>query len=203
MKLSLVVVSAGKAKGQTIPVTLSQFVIGRDPECNLRPASALISKRHCALLVKNDQVFIRDFDSTNGTFVNDEPVKGERQLHNQDMLRVGPLCFEVSLKVTTTKEPSRATPKPPTAKETLASDDESVAAMLLSLGDETSPAEDVSDAGKDSVPGGSTVMDIPVPPLPEGTPPKDAKAPDKPSAAATSSAAAKALLDKYARRSRS
>ena len=95
MKLSLVVTTAGKAKGQVIPIRLAQFVIGRDPQCNLRPASALISKRHCAVLVKSGQVFVRDFDSTNGTFINENPVKGEAPLQNDDELKVGPLCFKV------------------------------------------------------------------------------------------------------------
>src|SRR5947199_9301821 len=101
MKLSLMVLSAGKAAGQTIPITLPQFIIGRDPQCQLRPASAVISKRHCALLVRGDKAFVRDFDSTNGTFVNDEPVKGERQLSHADRLKVGPLLFDVQLEATT------------------------------------------------------------------------------------------------------
>ena len=49
MKLSLVVVSEGKLKGQSLPITLSQFLIGRDSQCHLRPNSPAISKRHCAL----------------------------------------------------------------------------------------------------------------------------------------------------------
>src|SRR5215213_6557697 len=97
MKLNLVVLSEGKAKGTAIAVTLPQFIIGRDPECQLRPASPMISKRHCAVLVKNGKAYIRDFGSTNGTFVNDEPVKGERQIHNDDTLKVGPLLFRVAL----------------------------------------------------------------------------------------------------------
>ena len=95
MKLSLVVMTAGKAQGQVIPVNLAQFVIGRDPQCNLRPASALISKRHCAVLLKDGEVYVRDFDSTNGTFVNEEAVKGEMPLKNDDVLKVGPLAFKV------------------------------------------------------------------------------------------------------------
>src|SRR5262245_30300545 len=97
MKLSLVVTTAGKAQGQVIPIKLAQFVIGRDPECNLRPASALISKRHCAVMVKSDQVFVRDFESTNGTFINDQPVKGEAPLQHDDVLKVGPLTFKVQI----------------------------------------------------------------------------------------------------------
>ena len=47
MKLSLVVAS-GVHEGKAIPITVPQFVIGRDPQCQLRPASPAISKRHCA-----------------------------------------------------------------------------------------------------------------------------------------------------------
>ncbi len=69
MKLRLVVVG-GVHDGKAIPITVPQFVIGRDPQCQLRPASPAISKRHCAVLVRGTQVFVRDFGSTNGTFVN-------------------------------------------------------------------------------------------------------------------------------------
>src|SRR5581483_8262257 len=100
MKLSLVVVNAGKTEGQAIPIKLAQFIIGRDPQCNLRPASPVISKRHCAILVKNGKVFIRDFDSTNGTFVNDKQVKGEFALVHNDILKIGPLTFRVSIEAT-------------------------------------------------------------------------------------------------------
>ena len=83
MKLSLVV-NDGVHKGKVIPIPLKQFLIGRDPQCHLRPASPLISKRHCALLIQGDKILVRDFDSTNGTVVNDEPIKGERELKNDD-----------------------------------------------------------------------------------------------------------------------
>src|SRR6476659_4088687 len=99
MKLSLVVMTAGKSKGQAIPVNLPQFIIGRDPQCNLRPASAVISKRHCALLIKEGNVFVRDFNSTNGTLVNDVPVEGETPLKNDDVLKIGPLEFKVVIEV--------------------------------------------------------------------------------------------------------
>ena len=142
MKLSLVVLAGGKSEGKVIPVTLAQFVIGRDPDCQLRPASALISKRHCAVLVRSGKVFIRDFDSTNGTFVNDEPVKGERELRHQDKLKAGPLLFEVRIEATPavnkpTPVPANKAPagKAPAEKPEASGggDDESVAAMLLAL----------------------------------------------------------------------
>jgi pSer/pThr/pTyr-binding forkhead associated (FHA) protein len=112
MKLSLEVLTEGKQKGKILPITLSQFLIGRDPQCHLRPASPLISKRHCALLQRDDKAYVRDFDSTNGTFVNEQQVKGEVELKNKDHLKVGPIAFTVLLQADASV--SRPTPPPPT-----------------------------------------------------------------------------------------
>jgi predicted component of type VI protein secretion system len=112
MKFHLVVTTPGKGEGKIIPITLSQFLIGRDPQCHLRPASAIISKRHCALMARGEQAFLRDFDSTNGTFLNEKEVKGEVELHHGDQLRVGPLLFRVHLE--TSVPVDKATPIPPT-----------------------------------------------------------------------------------------
>lgn len=96
MKLSLVV-SQGNPVGKEIPVRQAQFLIGRDPDCQLRPASPLVSKRHCALIVRGEQVFIRDFGSTNGTIVNGSPLRGEVEAKDGDELKFGPLCFRLKL----------------------------------------------------------------------------------------------------------
>src|SRR5215813_12305118 len=116
MKLSLVVLTPGKTEGKVIPITLSQFVIGRDPQCHLRPASAVISKRHCAILVRDSKIFLRDFDSTNGTFVNDQPVKGEVEVKNDDRLKVGPLLFGLRVEAAAPPPVNRPTPAPAARK---------------------------------------------------------------------------------------
>jgi pSer/pThr/pTyr-binding forkhead associated (FHA) protein len=97
MKLSLVVLTAGKMEGKVLEIKVPQFLIGRDAECQLRPASPLISKRHCAIHQRDGQVFVEDFGSTNGTHVNDQPVTGEVELNNGDLLKVGPIQFTVRL----------------------------------------------------------------------------------------------------------
>jgi pSer/pThr/pTyr-binding forkhead associated (FHA) protein len=204
MKLSLVVTSQGKAEGKVIPITLSQFLIGRDPQCHLRPVSAMISKRHCAVLVKGAKVYLRDFDSTNGSFINDKQVKGEAELHNDDRLQVGPLSFVV--KIETTVPVNKPTPVPPAAASVGSEDDESVAAMLLSLQDDEGSASS-GPLGSDGVPQGSTVLDILSPTGKDDTGEKEPvkgdpkKDPAKPASGNTSSAA-KAILEKYTRRNR-
>src|SRR6185295_6651213 len=112
MKLTLLVLTSGKQEGKSLEVKLPQFLVGRDPQCHLRPASPLISKRHCAVIQRDGKVFIRDFGSTNGTFVNDDPVEGERELHHDDNLKVGPIAFTV--RIETMAAPSSKTPTPVT-----------------------------------------------------------------------------------------
>ncbi len=220
MKLNLVVLTPGKQEGKSIPITLTQFLIGRDPQCQLRPASPAISKRHCALLVKNGKVFVRDFDSMNGTFVNEEQIKGEVEIKNNDTLKVGPLHFTVKIEASpapTAPKPAlpEGSPTPPTvridapAKQTAAptakTADDDIAAMLLSLQDD----EDTRAPGAGGeIPEGSTVMDIVVPPeLGTGdTATNHEASKDKMSQAkqaqASTSTAAKAILEKYMKRPR-
>ncbi|HJZ55922.1 MAG TPA: FHA domain-containing protein [Gemmataceae bacterium] len=99
MKVSLVVAS-GVHQGKVIPIIGSQFLIGRDPECHLRPASQAVSKKHCGVLIRDGKVYLQDFGSTNGTVLNDGIVKGEeRVLSNNDSVKVGPLDFTVRIEL--------------------------------------------------------------------------------------------------------
>lgn len=100
MKVSLVVAS-GVHQGKVIPIIGPQFLIGRDPQCHLRPASQAVSKQHCAVLVRDGKVYLKDFGSTNGTVLNDGIVKGEeRQLANNDSVKIGPLDFTIRIEAT-------------------------------------------------------------------------------------------------------
>lgn len=103
MKVSLVV-ATGAHEGRVIPITGPQFLIGRDQQCHLRPASQAISKLHCAVLVRDGKVFIKDFGSTNGTLVNDAIVQGAEVLvEDGTSLRVGPLDFRVKVEMVPAK----------------------------------------------------------------------------------------------------
>jgi predicted component of type VI protein secretion system len=118
MKVSLVV-ATGVHEGKVIPITGPQFLIGRDPQCHLRPASQAISKQHCAVLVRDGQVYVKDFGSTNGTLVNDEVLQdGERAVKDGASLRIGPLDFRVRIEATAPKKDG--TPLPADSPESAA-----------------------------------------------------------------------------------
>ncbi len=98
MDVKLVVIG-GKHAGQKVPVTGPNFFIGRSEDCQLRPQSDQVSRHHAVIILEEGFVAVRDFGSRNGTYVNDERVKAERELKNGDRVRFGPLQFEVQLAV--------------------------------------------------------------------------------------------------------
>ncbi|OHB82118.1 MAG: hypothetical protein A2V98_24740 [Planctomycetes bacterium RBG_16_64_12] len=98
MEVKLVVV-AGTRAGEEVPVAGPKFFIGRAEDCQLRPHSEMVSRHHCAIVVEEGFVGVRDFGSKNGTFVNGSLVRGEQELKSGDRLTVGDLEFEVQLGV--------------------------------------------------------------------------------------------------------
>jgi predicted component of type VI protein secretion system len=97
MELTLKVTS-GKHAGQKLRVPAPKFLIGRGDDCHLRPNSDLISRHHCVLFIGTAGAIVRDLNSRNGTFVNDERITGDRPLQQGDRLSVGQLTFEVRMK---------------------------------------------------------------------------------------------------------
>ncbi len=91
------VVLGGKHPGQEIAVQGPEFLVGRAPECKLRPNSDMVSRRHCMIAIAEGRVTIRDLGSRNGTIVNNQKIAGEHELRTGDKLKVGPLEFEVHL----------------------------------------------------------------------------------------------------------
>jgi pSer/pThr/pTyr-binding forkhead associated (FHA) protein len=98
MDLKLVVIG-GKQTGMEIPVRTPKFLIGRGEECQLRPQSTMISRKHCGITIVDGKVAIEDFGSTNGTFVNGEKLTESRKLNSGDRIKVGMFELEVRLRV--------------------------------------------------------------------------------------------------------
>lgn len=114
MKVSLVVVK-GKPEGMEIPLKAARFVIGREPGCQLRPGSDLVSKQHCVFTIDGESLTIEDLGSTNGTFLNGTRLSKVETVRDCDLVKVGPLTFAVKI----------ASAKPASAPSLKAESDES------------------------------------------------------------------------------
>ena len=85
-------VLSGTRSGTTRPVGDARLLLGRDADCDLRfdpAADAEVSARHAEVRVENGVAFVRDANSTNGTYVNGERLRGERRLEDGDVIRLG------------------------------------------------------------------------------------------------------------------
>ncbi len=67
-----------KTKGldnRTLELRLGVNRVWRNPECDFPITHSTVSTNHCELVVSADGVLLRDCNSTNGTFINGDPVK--------------------------------------------------------------------------------------------------------------------------------
>lgn len=73
----------------------AQVVIGRDPACDYYLPHDTVSGRHAMLSYHHNHWWVEDLDSTNGTFLNDEPVETSAVIISEDRLRCGKINLVV------------------------------------------------------------------------------------------------------------
>ena len=54
-----------------------------------------LSTRHARFAQDGGELTLEDLGSTNGTYVNQEPIRGRVQLERGDIVQVGGVLFEV------------------------------------------------------------------------------------------------------------
>ncbi len=86
---------------RSFPLDKTRIIIGRAPGSDIVIDEDAVSGDHAQIeLIPNDlmnglvDIFIEDLGSTNGTFVNDEPVQ-RQQLQNQDYVRIAWTNFKL------------------------------------------------------------------------------------------------------------
>ena len=82
------VVATPPLAGQSFDVTEEKASVGRLADNKICLAEASVSSHHCELQAKGDEILVKDLNSTNGTFINGDPVK-EATLKPGQTLRLG------------------------------------------------------------------------------------------------------------------
>jgi serine/threonine-protein kinase len=91
-------VTAGPYKGRIFSFTQHDtFLIGRSPDAHLcLPNDRYFSRNHCLLEINPPHSFLRDLNSTNGTFLNGHRVQ-DAFLKNGDRVQCGETILEVEV----------------------------------------------------------------------------------------------------------
>jgi hypothetical protein len=77
--------------------------LGRNPTNDFRVHDVTVSSFHCEIVVSGDSILVRDLGSTNGTFIDGQPIL-EEQLKPAQVLRLGSAELRLD---------SHAVPEPP------------------------------------------------------------------------------------------
>ena len=80
---------------EVINVEGTSVRVGRCGDVTLRINRPTISSVHAEVFERDGQLWLRDFDSTNGSYVNGTPVKGEVQLERGDLIQFADVAFRV------------------------------------------------------------------------------------------------------------
>ena len=81
-------------EGSVIPIT-NGITIGRKQDNTLVLSDEFVSGKHARIFVKDDECYLEDLNSTNGTYVNSERVKGKVLLEVEDEVKIGTVLFKL------------------------------------------------------------------------------------------------------------
>lgn len=95
--MSWTLIAQSEALGaQTVTID-RDMVIGRQQQADIVVQAAHVSRRHAALMLKEDgSLWIEDLGSANGTQVNAQPISAPQQLHEGDIISFQDLHFQVA-----------------------------------------------------------------------------------------------------------
>ena len=68
-------------------------LLGRGEQADIVLEDSFASSQHARLVPHGDVIVLEDLGSTNGTYLNDEPLRGPQPLHPGDRIRIGDTAF--------------------------------------------------------------------------------------------------------------
>ena len=71
------------------------LMMGRSLDCDIAMVSPQVSRNHARLDLEDEELYIEDMGSANGTVVNGKPTEGRHALHNDDEIRFHDIVFRV------------------------------------------------------------------------------------------------------------
>ncbi len=91
---------SGPMPGKTFPIEEGENILGRDLANEIVISDPEVSRRHARFFIRDENVFVEDLGSTNGTFLNGERISSPQQLRTGDVITFGESVVLVFEKIT-------------------------------------------------------------------------------------------------------
>lgn len=91
----LLKVLSGPNEGRQFLITQNQMTIGRKIDNHIYLPDPKISRYHALIKLEGKNLYLEDLKSTNGTILNDDPLKTKKQLFPGDRIVIGDSTIEV------------------------------------------------------------------------------------------------------------
>ncbi len=78
----------GPAQGKIYSLDQDTMTLGRHPNCSIVLEVGAVSREHAKVIKVDDNYFLEDLKSRNGTFLNNEQLEGRRKLNERDQVRI-------------------------------------------------------------------------------------------------------------------
>lgn len=93
--IPVITIELGQEEKTQFSYNTSEVVIGRAPQCDLHIMDETVSSRHGQLYFKLNQWWYEDLGSSNGSFINQRPLKKATVLTDGDQLQLGKINIMV------------------------------------------------------------------------------------------------------------
>lgn len=85
----VLMIHSGEKAGQRWTIQKDEVTLGRGNECDLLLPEPQVSRQHVQIRAEGNHYVLVDLESKNGTWINNQQVKGERVLHDGDEINIG------------------------------------------------------------------------------------------------------------------
>jgi pSer/pThr/pTyr-binding forkhead associated (FHA) protein len=102
----------GEQAGRQVPLD-AVVDVGREPSLPLHlDEDTQVSRRHARITAQGGQAVVEDLGSTNGTYVNEQPIHAPRSLNPGDRIRIGTTVIELRSRQQVQARPSAVNVRP-------------------------------------------------------------------------------------------
>lgn len=105
MPATLTIVRDGKST--VVDLKDGVYRVGREKPADIVIPHSTVSGRHAELQISGDSFTLRDLGSTNGTFLNDQPLRDAKVIKQSDTIRFGAVEVRISSPATAAPAPQR------------------------------------------------------------------------------------------------